>query len=216
MHRVCVALLFFLLIPANGLADIVDVIGQFSLFYNPLTSTSQISIYSPQLAIPFHPGVGYGGTFTSAMSSVECLNAACTKISVNLDISGLSLKNVVFQNTVYPVLYFSGTLDFTGNLFPGGQRVAYGCSEITGTCFSGVSILSGNLTACLDPACSTQLFQLDTHPGMGASTAVGVIFNSNGAVLEGARIVNPEPATLLLFGTGLAGIGWRKFRLAKS
>lgn len=106
-----------------------------------------------------------------------CLNAASTKISVNLDISGLSLKDVLFQNTVYPVLYFSGTLDFTGKLLQGPP---YGCSGISGTCFSGVTVLTGNLTACLDPACSTQLFQLDTPPNVGASSAVGIAFNSNG------------------------------------
>lgn len=215
MHRVCIALLFFLLIPAaNVFADTVDTIGQIGLSYNQ--SLSRIGIYSPQLYDPLLPGGGvYGGTFTNAVSSLTCLNAACSKLSFYLDISGITLNSVEFQGHLYPVLYFSGTLDFTGTLFANGAGTL-GCPG-AGICYVGQSMVSGDLTACLDPSCSTQLFQLDVRPNMRARGAVDVVFNSNGkGVLEAAAFANPEPATLLLFATGLAGIGWRKFRLTKS
>ena len=181
-----ITLLFFLLIPANVLAD---TITQIHILYWPSISASRITIYSPQLAdLSLGGGGDIHGMFTNVVSSLACLNAACTKISVDFDISGITLNNVPLGGTIYPHIYFSGTLDFTGTLFNNGQN------------FTGESFASGNLIGCIDPACSTQLFQLGTFPNMPVQSALFGVFDSNGkGTLEGAYFVNPEPTTLLLF-----------------
>jgi len=105
---VYIALLFFLLIPANALADTSDTIGQLYLGYRASASpVGGIIIYSPELAdFSLGGGGAIDGTFTNAVSSLVCLNAACTKLSFDLDISGITLRNVPFGGTVHSTLFF--------------------------------------------------------------------------------------------------------------
>jgi hypothetical protein len=197
---------FAFLCPVGLLADTIPI-QQLSLFYQPSTSTSHINIWSQQLEpLPSEcqgegcfPFKFHTGTFTNVGTSLVCGNAACTSLSVDLKVSGLRIKDVIFQGFVYPTVYLSGTLDIAGTLpTPGGGFCGFLDSP---TCFFGSSIISGNFTGCSDPACSTQLFPLSAN--LVADGAVYVRFNSQGKpVLQAAAFNAPEPSGIALLGTG--------------
>jgi hypothetical protein len=138
---------------------------------------------------------GGGGMATSSlMCPAPC--GPNDPLSFNLTLSGLQINKVQFSGTFYPVVYFSGILNLDAirrpNSFP--------------------FHLFGTLTGCSDPQCSVVLFPISVDL-RGSVTSYGIRQTDSGSfILASASFLAPEPSTLVLMGTGLAGLlsRWRK------
>src|SRR5262249_16268449 len=110
-------------------------------------------------------------------------------LSFNLTISGLQINKVQFNGTFYPVIYFSGILNLDATRRPNSFPFH----------------LSGTLTGCNDPQCSVVLFPISVDL-RGSVTSYRITQTDSGIfILPSAGFQAPEPSTLALVGTGLAG-----------
>jgi hypothetical protein len=131
---------------------------------------------------------GGGGMATS---SLICA-APCgpnEPLSFSLTLSDLQINKVQFSGTFYPVVYFSGILNLDATRRPNSFPFH----------------LFGTLTGCADPQCSVVLFPISVDL-RGSVTGYRITQTDSGSfILASAGFQAPEPSTLALVGTGLAG-----------
>ena len=197
MKRILVIGLFFLC-SVPGFADGLQITQMGAGYGAP--SSFQWFVRIPALTNPFSfqkHHFGGGGTATATLTCAASCGPT-DALSFNLTLSGLQINQVEGVGTVY----FSGTLNL----------------DATRHLHSFPFHMFGTLQGCSDPQCSVVLFPIsvDLH---GSVTGYRITQDASGKfILAGAGFQAPEPSSLALVATGLAGLfaRWRSKGIRRS
>lgn len=170
--------------------------------WDAATNSGDWTVRIPDLPHLGYPPYGepymYPTTFSNALLSVTCVPLCAVGDKFSID---LKITNFTAQGGPPNLGMFVGTLNLVTN-------------PIVLTSSSGLAIahfnLTGNLEACSDSTCSTELFTL----AVNVRGYLRMIYSVNGGQLSisTAGYILPEPASITLFGTGLAFAMIAKFR----
>lgn len=180
-----------------------EVAGYFG--WGASSDSGSLTFRLPDLPHIGYPPYGepymYPTSFSNAMMSVAC-NPLCAigdKFSINL-----TMSNFKALGGPSNLGMFIGTLTLVTN-------------PIVLTSSSGIAIahfnLKGNLEACTNSACSTELFTVAVN--VRGYLKMGYSLSGGQLSISGVEYTLPEPSSLALLGTGLLLAGW-KFQQSRS
>lgn len=196
MKKVYVIAVFVVLSATLCLADNIH---EFSLTWNVPGFSNEISIQTSNAGKIIS---SFGATYSNLVPIATCNLSPCTFFTTDLRVSGITPTGVLFNNVLYPTVYFSGALDIITNVHV----------RPSGVVIFGITGIVGDLTACSDPSCSDHLFSLNID-GFAKATfneslnpGIKFHFDSSGQpVLTSADLfTTPEPSSVALQGTGCA------------
>jgi len=193
MTRIAIGLALTLTCSVSALANSTTVgVTELGLGYSVDGNTPvRWNIQAPLLFAPFPPNFhDFFGTGSTAVPQVIC-QAPCTfgdVLTFNLMVSGLQLRNVVYQHFYYKTVYLSGVLNLDTKPF------------IIGQLGSPVHIF-GDFIVCSDPACNNEIFPMSINL-FGRGRLFLSCSPGQSCSVIGAFFTAPEPASIVLFITG--------------
>jgi hypothetical protein len=132
----------------------------------------------------------YPTTFTTAGLSTTCTPTCGIGNPFSVD---LSMSNFTIREQEYAGVILVGTLNLITTPIILKAQNGMALAKFT---------LTGNLEACTDLTCSTELFSLSVN--IHGPVTVGYSLNSGQVTVSSVQFVLPEPSSMTLFGTGLA------------
>ena len=132
----------------------------------------------------------YPTTFTTASLLTTCTPTCGIGNQFSID---LSMSNFTIREQQYSGIILVGTLNLITQPIILKAQNGMALARFT---------LTGNLEACTDLTCSTELFSLSVN--IHGPVKIGYNLNNSGQItVSSVQFVLPEPSSMVLLGTGL-------------
>ena len=176
----------------GGFVDATSYLASYGVTLSGVTAGTQVSIMDYNQV--------YGGTALNPVSGPNLLQQTGSNAPVSFTLT--------FSN---PLLSFTFVVpdDAAPSTFPAWQAYAYSGTTLVASTGKGYTCcMSGPVTYSLVGSGITSV-RIDSQNGNFAGFSAVPLDNLT-LVSETSTV--PEPATLLLTGSGILGLGWRRFR----